>query len=87
MFGCNNNGILSATAFMFVREYLPIIILGILFATPVIPMMNKWFHAHEDSAIHKVYSIAYPVLMSIMIVISVSYLVIGSYNPFIYFNF
>ena len=43
MFGCNNNGILSATAFMFVREYLPVIILGILFATPVIPMMNKWF--------------------------------------------
>lgn len=87
MFGANNNGILSSTAFMMVKEYLPVIVLGVLFATPVVPMMNKWFHEHEDSAWHKVYSIAYPVMMSVMIIISVSYLVIGSYNPFIYFNF
>jgi len=87
MFGLNNNGILSKTALMMVKEYLPVIILGILFSTPVIPMMNKWFHSHENAVVHKVYSIAYPVLMLVMIIISVSYLVIGSYNPFIYFNF
>ena len=87
MFGANNNGILSATAFMMFKEYLPVFILGIIFSTPVIPMMNKWFHEHEGSVWHKVYSIAYPVLMLGMIIICVSYLVIGNYNPFIYFNF
>ena len=87
MFGLNNNGILSQTALMFVREYWMFFVLAILFSTPVVPALNKWLHENEKTPVHVIYSIAYPVLMSVMIVISISYMVIGSYNPFIYFNF
>ncbi|MBO4457286.1 MAG: MBOAT family protein [Butyrivibrio sp.] len=87
MFGLNNNGILSQTALMFVREYWMFLLAGIIFSTPIIPMLNKWFHSHEKTPIHVAYSIAYPVLMSVMVIVCISYLVIGSYNPFIYFNF
>ncbi len=87
MLGMNDNGIFSNTALMFLRENALVFILGIIFSMPVVPMMNSWFYKHEKSRWHIVYSVVYPITMTIMVVICMSYLVIGSYNPFIYFNF
>ncbi len=87
MFGLNNNGFLSGTAWMLIKENALFLFFGILFCMPVIPKLNKWFSENEKSKAHLAYSIFYPVMMSLMIVICMSYLIIGSYNPFIYFNF
>ena len=87
MFAINDNGIFSDTAFMLLRENWLIFILGIVFCMPVVPKMNAWFYANEKSGRHMMYSIIYPVMMAIMFIVCLSYLIIGSYNPFIYFNF
>ncbi|SFG75144.1 MBOAT family O-acyltransferase [Oribacterium sp. WCC10] len=87
MFGVNNNGFLSDTAFMLLKENIFFILAGILLSTPVVPMFNKWIYEHQKSKVSYVFSFIYPVTMICMIICCISYLIIGSYNPFIYFNF
>ena len=87
MFALNYNGVFSDTAWMLIKENALQLALGILFSMPVIPKLNAYFYSHQDSKAHIAYSIAYPVLMMAVLIVSISYLVIGSYNPFIYFNF
>ena len=87
MLGLNRNGILSATAFMFIRENLVFYIIGIVFCMPVVRDFNEGLYKDQNSGVMKVWSALYPVLMTIVFIISVSYLASGTYNPFIYFNF
>lgn len=87
MLAINDNGILSDTAFMLVKENWLFLILGIVFSTPIVPKINSWLYQNEDTKFHVVYSILYPVAMIAMMIVCFSYLIIGSYNPFIYFNF
>ncbi|MCR5670918.1 MAG: MBOAT family protein [Butyrivibrio sp.] len=87
MLGINDNGFLSDTAFMLVKENWLFLILGILFSTPVVPKINSWLYQNEDTKVHALYSVLYPLAMLAMMVVCFSYLIIGSYNPFIYFNF
>lgn len=87
MFGMNNNGILSKTAFLLIKENFLFLVVGIVLATPVVPKMNKWLYENPDNKWTFIYSLAYPFTMAAMVVVCLSYLIIGSYNPFIYFNF
>ncbi len=83
----NNNGFYSDTAVMLIRENWVFLVLGIVFSTPIARNMNEMIYAKPDSRINKLYTIVYPVVMLGILVISVSYLASGTYNPFIYFNF
>lgn len=87
MFGLNRNGIYSGQAVMLLRENWVFLLAGIIFSTPVARNMNKFLYKNQKSFINIIFSIGYPIVLSILVVISIGYLVSGSYNPFIYFNF
>lgn len=87
MLGLNNNGFFSDTAAMLLRENWVFFVLGIVFSTPIARNMNEMLYAKQDSVVNKVYTMLYPVVMLFILIISVSYLASGTYNPFIYFNF
>lgn len=87
MLGMNNNGLYSGTAVMLIRENWVFLILGIVFATPIARNMNEVLYRKPYSLVNKIYTIAYPVVMLLLLLTSISYLASGTYNPFIYFNF
>lgn len=87
MLGINNNGFYSDTAVMLIRENWVFLVLGIVFSTPIARNMNEMLYAKQGSVVNKVYTALYPVVMLIILIVSVSYLASGTYNPFIYFNF
>lgn len=87
MLGLNNNGFYSETAVMLIRENWVFLVLGIVFSMPIARNMNEMLYDKQDSVVNRLYTVLYPFVMLIILVISVSYLASGTYNPFIYFNF
>lgn len=87
MFGVNNNGFYSELAVMLIRENLVFLAAGILFSMPFARNMNEIFYKNPGSLLHKACTVLYPVGMLGLLLISLSYLASGTYNPFIYFNF
>lgn len=87
MLGMNNNGFYSETAVMLIRENWVFLVLGVVFSMPVARNMNEMLYKKPDSFVNKVYTVCYPVVMLLLLIISISYLASGTYNPFIYFNF
>ena len=87
MLGMNNNGFYSDTAVMLIRENWVFLLLGIVFSTPIARNMNEILYQKPESWVNKLYTVCYPIGMLLLLIISVSYLASGTYNPFIYFNF
>lgn len=87
MLGLNHNGCYSDTAIMLIHENWIFLLFGIVFATPAARNMNELLCRKPKSWMNKFYTVLYPAGMLLLLVISVSYLASGTYNPFIYFNF
>ena len=87
MLGVNRNGFYSDTAVMLIRENWIFLLLGIVFSAPVARNVNEMLYKNPDSKVNKIYTVVYPVSMLLLLIVSVSYLASGTYNPFIYFNF
>ena len=87
MFGANYNGFVNSTTIMFIKEYFIFIVAGLLLCTPVAKRFNKLCVEGRMKTLNKLAVAVYPIVLMILLFISLSYLVIGSYNPFIYFNF
>lgn len=87
MLGWNNNGFYSDTAVMLIRENWIFLLLGMVFSTPIARNMNQMLYEKQNSAVNKLYTALYPIVLLLILIISVSYLATGTYNPFIYFNF
>lgn len=87
MLGLNNNGFYSDTAVMLIRENWVFLLLGIVFSTPIARNMNEMFYAKQGAVVNRVYTVLYPIVMLLILIVSVCYLASGTYNPFIYFNF
>lgn len=87
MLGINGNGFYSDLAVMLIRENWVFLVLGILFSTPIARNMNELLYKKANSRVNKIYTAVYPVGMLLLLIVSVSYLASGTYNPFIYFNF
>lgn len=87
MFALNNNGIYSELAVCMIKENWVFLVLGIIFSTPIAIKMNDILYKNREKSLNTVYTLAYPICMLLLLIISISYLVSGSYNPFIYFNF
>lgn len=87
MFGMNRNGFINDLFVLLLRENWVYLVVGIFFATPVVKYINEYMYENPRDKITKVLSVGYPVVLLFLVIISVSYLMSGSYNPFIYFNF
>lgn len=87
MMGLNSNGFYSDTAVLLIRENWVFLLAGIIFSMPIARNMNEMFYKNPDSKVNKACTLLYPVGMLLLLIVSVSYLASGTYNPFIYFNF
>lgn len=85
MFGINKNGFWSDYTYMFLKENYIFWIFAIVLSTPIAKRVNKFLA--EKYYFYKGINIIYPVAIMGLFLICICYLVKGTYNPFIYFNF
>lgn len=81
MFGIGANGFFSDIAGLWWHENMYFYIFAVLFSTPVAKLIGKKIEKYKTA------QIVYPVLMTALLLITISYVIKGAYNPFIYFNF
>ena len=81
MFGMSRNLIVDETAWLNLTDNKYFFLAALLFSFPVAPWLRKRFNNNW------VANIIYPLLLVAVFAVAVSYVVKGSYNPFIYFNF
>ena len=79
MFGMGA-GLADGDFLYYLRSYLPILVIGILAATPLAKTL--W-----NKASLRARQVAIPVLVLAGLVLATAYLVDGTYNPFLYFRF
>lgn len=81
MFGLHANSIFDEMALFYVVENKYIFFFAILFSVP----FAKWLSNKIGN--RKMNTVLYPVALLLLFIVSVSFILKGSYNPFIYFNF
>ncbi len=88
MLALNGNGVFSATAMMFLKEYWPIWIAAVICLLPVKDYFKKWVGDRKiPSAVQTAGGAVYVIGLFSLLFFCVVVLAKGGYNPFIYFNF
>ena len=82
MFG-GGAGVWSAEAGLFLRENWTVLLAGAVFSAPVALKLRDWA-AKRDNA---VLDLGYALLAAAVFLVCAAFIVKGTYNPFIYFNF
>lgn len=82
MFGIGEIAFIDTTFIRYLSDKLIYLIAGIIFSMPVHKYISKL--VDKNKAVSLVVS---PVCMTVIFLVAVSFLVKGTYNPFIYFNF
>ena len=82
MFGLNGAPLWNPLTGAFLREYGPFLLAGVLFSLPVPEFLRD--RVRLNASFMKV---AGSVCLLALTFISITYIAVGSYNPFIYFNF
>lgn len=85
LFGFGADGFFSDYAWMFVKENFLVLLAAIVFTMPVARTVNQ--HLYEQKRGYRVLEFCYPATMFLLVLLCLSCLVKGTYNPFIYFNF
>ena len=79
-------GFISNVSLYYLTSYLVVILIGIIGSTPLLKnLINKLSSKNEK--IKKVINVLEPVVLTMLLIISVSYIIDGSFNPFLYFRF
>jgi alginate O-acetyltransferase complex protein AlgI len=84
MFGFGANGFIDKNAFFYFNEHKYYYLLALFFIMPSSTWIKKTIRYNK--AIN-VLNVLYPVGMTLLFIITISFVVKGAYNPFIYFNF
>ncbi len=80
-----SNEIASARAAFLLKDYSVFILFGILFAIPVIPVIEVWSQKHRIT--HLVFQAAFILCVCGIFLCALSMIVSGQNNPFLYANF
>lgn len=86
MFGLVGGSFADGAFSFYIKEYAVILIAAVLCSTPVFKMLRERMERRGAGAELTCNGIAYAVQI-LLFVVCISALVIGAYNPFIYFNF
>lgn len=81
LFGIGNIPIISKESIYYLKSYLVVILIGIIGTTPVIKNIVK------KEKIKKIINILEPIYLFSILLLSTSYIIDGSFNPFLYFRF
>ncbi|SFR76465.1 MBOAT family O-acyltransferase [Anaeromicropila populeti] len=87
MFGIKYKGIFCDYTILFLKEYGIFLIFGIIFSTPVAKRCNRLLVENRFGIAGFFMNVSYLFCIICIFFVCVTYLVKGSYNPFIYFNF
>ena len=82
--------LIDGNTIVYLTENKIFLLLGILFSTPVSRLVSRWYQqklGEGNRVLDGIAAILYPSVLMLLFFVSVSYLVKGTYNPFIYFNF
>ncbi|MBQ8576186.1 MAG: MBOAT family protein [Clostridia bacterium] len=82
MFGFSGAEVFDDKALFFLDNYKFYLVAGLLASFPIIPKLKEKIKVNET-----VYSVVATVAVLVMFIISLTFTIKGSYNPFIYFNF
>ena len=85
LFGLNGECFVNSYTLYYLKNYLVIIIAGIIGATPILKDLIQ--SLRKKGRLNKIINIIEPIYMVILILIVTSYLIDNSYNPFLYFRF
>ena len=81
LFGLNNVALVSAETIYYLKSYLIVLIIGIVASTP----FTKNIVTKEK--LKTLINVLEPIYLILILIISTSYIVDGSFNPFLYFRF
>ncbi len=79
--GANGIKLISKESIYYFKSYFVIIIIAVIGATPILKNIAN------SNKIHKVINILEPVILLLILITCTSYIVDGSFNPFLYFRF
>ena len=82
MFGINGAQFYDSVAGIFLREYGAFFLAAVVCGLPVRDFLKARIHISEN-----VLQVSGAVILVALMVVAVSYVAAGGYNPFIYFNF
>ena len=82
MFGLNGASLWNSLTGVFLREYGAFLLAGVVLSLPVPDFMRQKLHVPESFM-----QIAGGIALAVLTVVAITYIAVGSYNPFIYFNF
>lgn len=81
LIGANGSPLISAESIYYFKSYLVVIVIGIIGSTPILKNIAN------SNKIHKLVNILEPIYLLIIFIICTSYIIDGSFNPFLYFRF
>lgn len=81
MLGASGTGLWDKTAAFYLMENWSVLILALIVSVPLVKKLK------ENAAFAKFADIVRPFFVLLVLLLSVSFMVKGAYNPFIYFNF
>ena len=85
MFGGGDYPIISSEFIYYLRSFLPILLLGIIGATPLPKLILE--KLSKKPFFRRFLNIAEPAFLAVLLIVMTAYLVDGSFNPFLYFRF
>lgn len=85
MFGLSGNKFSDSNLIRYANDYKILLLIALFCCTPAFQMTKQWLakKAKDETIINMVYNL----ILLLLVVCSVSYLVMGGNNPFVYFNF
>lgn len=81
LFGIGNISVISKESIYYLKSYFIVILIGIIGATPIMKNIVK------KKKIKKITNILEPIYLFSILLLSTSYIIDGSFNPFLYFRF
>lgn len=83
MFGLGGNSFVNQETLFYIKNYLIVIIIAIIFSIPI--FKNKMELIYKKNKV--VYEVIEIVIIILLLIVDTSYIVNESYNPFLYFRF
>ena len=81
LFGVKNIPLVSTESIYYFKSYLIVIILAIIGATPIFKKIAT------STKLQKIINLLEPICLMCILIICTSYIIDGSFNPFLYFRF
>ena len=79
--GATGEALISQESLYYFKSYFVVLIVAIIGATPILKNLVS------REKVHKIMNVLEPVYLLLIFVISTSYIIDGSFNPFLYFRF